>query len=293
VGDAIGELAFAALGGAALRAGIEASEELVYTDDTAMAIALAESLVAVGDVDEEHLGDTFCRHFECEPWRGYGPGPPRIFARQARRRVPWRDAARALYGGEGSLGNGAAMRIAPLGLRFFDIGPGRFYAKAEAASVVTHSHPVGVDGAAVQARAVALAVALEPASPLLRDDFIAELEGFARTSTMRAKLGAIRTLLDQDASPEAAAVRLGRSVAVHESQPFALYAFLLHPDDFAACLHCAVGFGGDRDTLGAMAGAIAGARLGAEAIPSAWRAKIENRTRLEGLARSLLAGCGG
>jgi poly(ADP-ribose) glycohydrolase ARH3 len=45
--------------------------------------------------------------------------------------------------------------------------------------------------------------------------------------------------------------------------------------------------GGDRDTLGAMAGAISGAYLGLEAIPQSWRQKLEDLTYIEGLASRL------
>jgi poly(ADP-ribose) glycohydrolase ARH3 len=76
-------------------------------------------------------------------------------------------------------------------------------------------------------------------------------------------------------------------VAVHESLPFALYAFLRHPQSFEACLLCATLNGGDRDTLGAMACAISGAYLGAEAIPRAWWKKLENRRHIEDLAIKL------
>jgi poly(ADP-ribose) glycohydrolase ARH3 len=52
---------------------------------------------------------------------------------------------------------------------------------------------------------------------------------------------------------------------------------------------CAVLNGGDRDTLGTMAGAVAGALLGSEALPQAWLAKLENRQHIETLARELAA----
>jgi poly(ADP-ribose) glycohydrolase ARH3 len=76
-------------------------------------------------------------------------------------------------------------------------------------------------------------------------------------------------------------------VAVDESMPFALYSFLCFPESFEACLFCAILNGGDRDTLGAMAGALSGAYLGVEAIPNIWRRKLENRERIERLASSL------
>jgi poly(ADP-ribose) glycohydrolase ARH3 len=69
--------------------------------------------------------------------------------------------------------------------------------------------------------------------------------------------------------------------------PFAVYAFLRHPQSFEACLFCAILHGGARDTLGAMACAISGAYLGVEAIPQAWREKLENRQHIEELAVKL------
>jgi len=98
----------------------------------------------------------------------------------------------------------------------------------------------------------------------------------------------VRALIAGDVPPPDAARRLGRSVAVHESMPFAVYAFLRHPQAFEECLFCAVLHGGDRDTLGAMACAVSGAYLGVEAIPPAWRAKIENRSHIEDLADKLV-----
>jgi len=94
----------------------------------------------------------------------------------------------------------------------------------------------------------------------------------------------LKELLSTNAPPQEAAPLLGRTVAVHESLPFALYAFLKHPDAFEECLLCAVLHGGDRDTLGAMACAVSGAYLGVEALPRAWLDRLENRQYMEGLA---------
>ena len=77
LGDAIGELAFRFPEEGRLRAAISAAPVLRYTDDTAMAIGLAESLAEKGGLDPQHLGQTFHRHFTREPWRGYASGPPR------------------------------------------------------------------------------------------------------------------------------------------------------------------------------------------------------------------------
>ena len=68
---------------------------------------------------------------------------------------------------------------------------------------------------------------------------------------------------------------------------FAIYCFVRNPSSFVDCLYCASMHGGDRDTLGAMAGAISGAYLGLEAIPLLWRDKLENREKIERLALEL------
>jgi len=285
VGDAIGELAFQAPERAGLEALVEHLDILRYTDDTAMAIGLAESLIEVGTVDHQQLGETFRRNYRREPWRGYASGPPTLFAQVERSGLSYQEAARRLFGGEGSLGNGAAMRIAPLGI-FFHNSP-QLYEQAAASAEVTHAHPVGKDGAAVLALAIGRAVGLDCRREFPMEPFVAELATFSRTETIREKMTLVQVLLGESAGPEMAARKLGRTVAVHESMPFAVYSFLRHPSSFEECLFCAVLHGGDRDTVGAMACAISGAYLGIEAIPEWWRNKLENLRGVENLAREL------
>ncbi len=91
-------------------AAAERRQILRYTDDTHMAIGVAESLMVWRGFDGSHLAGTFLRNFEREPWRGYGLGPPRVFQR-IKLGTPWDRAAEEIYPG-GSFGNGAAMRIA-------------------------------------------------------------------------------------------------------------------------------------------------------------------------------------
>jgi poly(ADP-ribose) glycohydrolase ARH3 len=285
LGDAIGELAFRGLGEADLRSVIAQRDALIYTDDTAMAMGLAESITQVGRLDGQHLGDTFRANFRREPWRGYALGPPTVFSLVERHGMSYSEAASSLFGGQGSFGNGAAMRIAPVGLFFHDSPD--LYEKARGSASVTHAHPIGVDGAAILAWAIAQAVKLDPREPFPFERFSQGLVDFSRTSEIRDKMALVRTLISEDVPPPDAARRLGRSVAVHESMPFAIYAFLRHPQTFEGCLLCAILNGGDRDTLGAMACAVSGAYLGVETIPQAWREKLENRQHIEDLANRL------
>jgi poly(ADP-ribose) glycohydrolase ARH3 len=287
LGDAIGELAFRNSEEESLRALVDQMEELIYTDDTAMAIGLADSIIKKKGIDQQHLGDTFCQNYYREPWRGYASGPPTLFSLVRRSGISYVEAARSLFGGSGSFGNGAAMRIVAVGLFFHRSDD--LYERASASAEVTHAHPVGKDGAAVLASAISQALKLDPEESFPFKSFAQELIHFARTPEIREKMTLVQELILRQVPPDIASRELGHSVAVDESMPFAIYCFLRHPKSFEDCLFCAVLNGGDRDTLGAMACAISGACLGIEAIPDAWCKKLENRGVIEGLASSLLS----
>lgn len=287
IGDAIGELAFRHPDKKRLLEAIHQTHELRYTDDTAMAIGLAQSLIERGDIDQEHIGQTFHKNYLKEPWRGYASGPPTIFSLVERDGISYREAARSLFGGQGSLGNGAAMRIVPVGILFH--GRDDLLHKARQSAEVTHVHPMGMDGAAIQAMAISMAVDLDPVEAFPWHEFIDRLILASQTKEIRTKIKLVKDLLSNQSSPGEAARKIGRSVAVHESIPFAVFSFLRHPKSFESCLMCAVLNGGDRDTLGAMAGAISGAYLGIDAIPPQWISRLENRTLIEKLAIDLYA----
>ena len=285
LGDAIGELAFLYRKKEDLCAQLDRLKEFRYTDDSAMAIGLAESIIKKGCLDQQDLGETFRKNFHKEPWRGYASGPPTIFSMVEQLGITYAEAAQTLFGGAGSLGNGAAMRIVPVGLFFHNSSD--LYQIAHMSAAVTHAHPVGIDGAAVQAKAIALAVKLDQREAFPREVFIDTLIDFAGTPEMKEKMLLVQELINTNTTPSFAAEQLGRSVAVHESMPFALYSFLRHPKSFEDCLFCAILHGGDRDTLGAMACAISGAYVGIKAIPESWREKLENRSYIEDLASKL------
>ncbi|NVL93283.1 MAG: ADP-ribosylglycohydrolase family protein [Desulfobacterales bacterium] len=285
LGDAVGELAFHYTNREDLCLQLDRSKGLRYTDDTAMSMGLAESILKKGDLDQQDVGETFKRNYQKEPWRGYASGPPTIFSMVQRLGITYAEAARSLFGGAGSFGNGAAMRIVPVALFFYDSRD--LYVKACTSASVTHAHPLGMDGAAVQARAVSLAVRLDPEESFPYSEFVDALITFARTREMEEKVRLVKKSMIANTPPSLAAEQLGRTVAVHESLPFALYSFLRHPKSFEDCLFCATLNGGDRDTLGAMACAVSGAYLGIESIPQSWRQKLENQSYIEDLALRL------
>src|SRR6516162_3612196 len=89
-------------------------EEIWYTDDTQMAIGVAETLAEHGQIVEAHL----CRAFTANylPSRGYGRGARAVLDAMEDGRDYGRVAEEHFPGG--SFGNGAAMRVAPIGLVF-------------------------------------------------------------------------------------------------------------------------------------------------------------------------------
>ncbi len=259
---------------------------LRYTDDTHMTLGLAWSLIEKQGFDAAHTAEGFARNFEQEPWRGYGGGPPHVFGLM-RQGVPWDQAAGSLFGGTGSYGNGAAMRVAPVALfAFRDLD--RVARLAQQSAVLTHTHERGVDGAVLQACAIALLLEAEPGQPLHPPSLLRELARRVQTKLFREILESMESL-PADLPPPEAALRLGNGIEAFRSVPTALYAFLRHPDSFAGAVLYAIRLGGDTDTIASMAGALAGAYLGEEAIPTGWRERVEDAAELRRLARALFS----
>jgi len=263
----------------------EMRQVLIYTDDTHMMLGIAESLIRVKGFDGEDMAGCFVRNYQLEPYRGYGPGPPRIF-RVIREGEAWDKAADRLYRG-GSFGNGAAMRIAPVGVLYYD-DPEELKEVACKSSQITHAHALGKEGGALQAGAIALATGLKPSVPLDRADFLTRLEAFIQADAFKQKLASMGELLFESKSDRVVA-ELGHGIEAFNSVPAAIYSFLAHSHSYAEAVTYAISLGGDTDTIGAMTGAISGAYLGVEVIPAQWRNKLENGAYIEELAEKLWA----
>lgn len=285
VGDALGAPfeGWHRVGREEIEAVAERRRMLTYTDDTHMMIGVAESLIRTRGFDGENMTQTFVKNYELEPFRGYGPGPPRIF-RLIRSGKAWDKAAQELYHG-GSYGNGSAMRVAPIGVLYYD-NPEILREVAHKSSQITHTHTLGKEGAAVQAYAIGLATNLEPPLAVDQHDFLAKLINYTQDRVYKEKLNRIKGLLVE---PDKARVtiELGNGIEAFNSVPTAIYSFLAQPDSFTQAVLYAISLGGDTDTIGAMTGAISGAYLGIESIPNSWKGKLENGFYIEELAERL------
>ncbi|NWF78276.1 MAG: ADP-ribosylglycohydrolase family protein [Chloroflexi bacterium] len=261
----------------------ERLEQLIYTDDTHMTIGVAESLIESKGFDGEHMAQTFIKNYDAEPWRGYGPGPPRIF-RMIKDGEAWYSAANRLYRG-GSFGNGSAMRVAPVGL-LYSRDLEKLREIAYQSSSITHSHELAREGASLQACAVALAVNTPSDEDIDKEAFLSKLQNFIPNQLYQEKLAQIKELLGEQDKAKVIAV-LGNGIEAPRSVPTAIYCFLRQPQSYKDAVIYAISLGGDTDTIAAMAGAISGAYLGIDAIPPEWLAKLENKDYIESLAQKL------
>lgn len=251
---------------------------LRYTDDTQMAIGVAEALIESGEVDEDTLCAAFASNYD--PARCYGPGARRILE-AIRSGEDWRSLAREVFPG-GSLGNGAAMRAAPIGLLFCD-DLDRVAGQAERSASPTHTHPIGVDGARLLAVAVALALR---GGEFDRRAFYQQLSRYAKTEEFQWQLSVASRLKRTESVGG-----FGNSLEAHRSVMTSIAIFAAAPDDYSGVVSRAIGQGNDTDTLAAMAGALSGARLGIEGLPVHLIEKLEDeckgRRYLEELAGKL------
>jgi poly(ADP-ribose) glycohydrolase ARH3 len=264
---------------------VERPGRLRFTDDTHMTLGVAQSLVERRGFDGAHMAATFARNFAAEPWRGYGAGPPEVF-RLLGEGVPWNQASSKLFGGRGSAGNGAAMRVTPVALFACPRLPMAAWLARQTA-LITHAHPLGVEGAVLQACAVTLLLQHPSGARLDVPRFVGMLRGQLHGSAYREKVDLVAELVY--AGDDQGACRLGNGVLAEEAVPGALYAFLRQPDSFANVVTYAIRHGGDTDTIASMAGALAGAYLGEHAIPDPWRENVEAADELRRLADELLA----
>ncbi len=289
LGDAIGELAFRYGTRETLLQQVDNRDTVTYTDDTAMALGIAEIITLTKDKwTTQDLGEQFHLNYVKEPYRGYGMGPPHIFSVVEKTNKLYNKVAQSLFGGEGSYGNGASMRIAPLGIFYYDSDD--IYSIAKRSAVATHTHPLGIDGAAVLSKLLSIIVPKDPNTydvKVHRIELITQLIEFAQTSKYKEKLRSVKTLLKKNAGFSQAERELGSNVFACTSVPFSIFAFLKHPNSYKECLLETILISRDRDTVGAMVGGLLGAYLGISKIPAEWIDKLENKSHFRQLAKNL------
>ncbi|CAN9502579.1 unnamed protein product [Ophioblennius macclurei] len=268
---------------------------LDYSDDTAMARCVVQSLLNRSGFDEQDMARRFAKEYSASPGRGYGSGVIQVLKKLSSPQLSdVYKPARDQFNGRGSFGNGGAMRAAPFSLAFPDMADVKKFSRLGA--MLTHSCSLGYNGAILQALAVHLSLqgALD-----LPEKFISRLitemeEVEANEDSLNdarilkeadkpfcERLHRVRDLMDRSkVSIEEVISELGNGIAALHSVPTAIFCVLhcLQPreclpknyDGLKRTIAYCLALGGDTDTIACMAGAIAGAHYGVEAVPQSW-----------------------
>lgn len=202
-------------------------------------------------------------------------------------------------GGEGTT-NGAAMRVTPIGIAVSTEDPEAFAEAVWSSCRVTHATRQGFQSAALVAAAVSMGIdAARSTSPNLRGllwkavTYVDSLPEHGAWTPDPDVVAATRRAMQLAVNPacsslECLAEQVGTSVASAHAIPMAFA--LLARDPSPQALMDAANIGGDTDTIGAIAGAILGAALGVEVLPTDSLSMIEEVSHLglSTVARELL-----
>lgn len=272
LGDAFGETFFTDEAAQRVRGQRLSDGPWRWTDDTAMAVSIVETLGACGTVDQDDLAGRLAARYAEDPARGYGPAMHGVLS-DIRAGRHWRPTASSLFSGQGSFGNGAAMRASVVGA-FFAEDPEEVVKQTRLSAQVTHAHAEAIAGAVAIALATALACQ-GPWGPSGRD-FIEAVLNYLPDSEVR--VGVQRALTLSPAFPIERAVEVlgnGTNISAQDTVPLALWCAAQQLVDFRAALWLTVSALGDRDTTCAMVGGIVACRVGREGLPADWLARRE------------------
>lgn len=269
VGDALGSQFFVPANYPLLKRGELPAGPWQWTDDTEMACSVLAVLARHDRIDQDALALSFAEHHDFD--RGYGPAVNRML-RLVREGGDWRELAAALFNGQGSWGNGAAMRIAPLGAWYAD-DPEQATHQAEISAYTTHQHREAVVGAMAVAAAAALAA--DPAGPPTPTDLLDGVIALVPRSAVGAGLRRARDMLDYgDSGTVAAVLGSGRRTSAHDTVPFALWSAARGLGDYERVFWTTAQVGGDVDTTCAIAGGVVSSAV-TGAPPAEWLERTE------------------
>jgi ADP-ribosylglycohydrolase len=244
-----------------------------YTDDTEMALSIYACLRKFGELDQGWLAQSFAAHYAIH--RNYGLGAHSLIM-QLQMGHDWQVVSKNLFDGQGSFGNGGAMRITPLGAYFADDLP-QLIAQAEKSCVITHSHPEGVAGgiAAALGAAMAWRARQEGSRPSIFE-FIGSILPHLPASQVKQK-----SILAQSLPKETSQADLlrylgnGSAVSAQDTVPLCLWMAGAYLNNYEEAIWQTLDMGGDADTTAAIVGGMVALYTGQEGIPAEWIARRE------------------
>ncbi len=252
--------------------------EIGYTDDTQMTIDTAQSLIAYQGINQDALAEHYSSSYQFS--RGYGATAAKLL-KAIKKGQNWQ-TLNTKYFKNGSYGNGAAMRIAPVAL-FYPNNPRLMQYAVEKTSVITHAHPDAIIGAKIIAQAIVV---------MLKDKQETLVQQLVETNDndYKSKLLQVKKWLENTDKPttKEVAKKLGNGIEAINSTVTAVYlALRFLNQDFNELIKFVQYLKGDTDTIATMSSAIWGAKNGLKAIKNPQLEILESKQKIIKLADAL------
>jgi ADP-ribosylglycohydrolase len=246
-----------------------------FTDDTIMSIAVFEELEADGKIDQERLVKKICTNHDLSPERGYGATARKIL-REIAAGEPWQNVSPRVFDGQGSMGNGAAMRVCPIGAYYYD-DLIRVKQLAIQSAEITHAHPEAICGAIAVATATSIATQnrLENKTILPNDFIDVVLNQLPDSDTKSGIYKAKKIPVHYRPETIVSMIGNGTRMTAQDTIPFVAWCAANHLNNFEEALWKAISVLGDRDTICAMVGGISIMSSGENHIPADWLKSVE------------------
>lgn len=245
-----------------------------FTDDTVMAIGIYRILEKYGEINQDELAKIFAGNYILDWHRGYG-GTAHTILRSIAEGKDWREAASEVFDKMGSMGNGAAMRAAPVGAYFAD-DLDKVLCDARASAEVTHAHIEGIAGAMAIAAASALLLNKKlgcyfgEGKTFLRD--VADM--LPESDTKYKILTAVSLKRESSIDFVVSVLGNGMKLTAQDTVPFCLWCAAYFYRSIEEALWTAVSALGDRDTICAIVGGMVS--LFADEFPQQWSGYMEH-----------------
>ncbi len=242
-----------------------------FTDDTNMALSVYESLHHHAEINQNELAKSFALHYDAS--RGYGPAMHRLLD-QIASGESWEIASNSLFDGQGSYGNGAAMRIAPIGAYFAD-DLNKVIEQSRKSAEITHAHEEGIVGAIAVAVAAAFAVRLQNEPLPSRSEFLDMILPFIPDSEVKSGIRRARDIQTNVVDHVVRMIGNGLQMTAQDTIPFALWCVGESLASLEDAMWLTVSRRGDMDTNCAIVGGIVSLYVGNVGIPQEWINKRE------------------
>lgn len=245
-----------------------------FTDDTIMSIAVFEQLYTNRTIVQSELIKQFIINHNLDPYRGYGATARRVL-REIDEGEDWQVVSKRVFEGMGSMGNGASMRVGPIGAYYFD-DLEKVKELAIRSAEVTHANIEGQTGAIAVAIATALATQIKLKKATFTPvQFIEKVITFLPDSDVKAKINKSLSIPKSYHTDTLRSVLgNGSQIMAQDTVPFALWCAAHHLHSFENALWKAVSVLGDRDTIGAIVGGIT-IQSSLYAVPADWLEQVE------------------